>query len=123
MPTANATITTTKASQYLIAVCRHGSRINHRIIARHDGDPADRPQVRHVEWTDSDGTLELSWARCVFHAGPHELTVRVVADNDEHLAQVQEIIARDLERYGRSENLTIDWRRQPAPGTTPTDRL
>ena len=120
MPIADATIPTTKASQYLIAVCRHASRVNHRILARHGRDRANRPQVQHVNWTDSDGTLELNWGRCVFHAGPDALSARIEAD-DEHLAQVQQIIARDLERYGRRENLSVDWQRQPASGT-PNDQ-
>jgi hypothetical protein len=122
MPIAHASIPTTHASQYLVAVCRHASRMSHRILARHGGDRANRPQVSHVDWTDTDGTLELNWGHCTFHAGPDELTVRIEAADDEHLEAVQQIIARDLERYGRREDLSINWRRQPAPSTTPTDQ-
>jgi hypothetical protein len=118
VPTAEATVATTEASRYLVAVCRHASRVEHRILARHGHGSADRPQVTRVDWTDTDGTIELSWGRCRLHAAADELTVHLEADDDDRLGRIERIIERDLERYGRREDVAIHWRRPPTTSAT-----
>jgi hypothetical protein len=70
--------------------------------------------VQHVEWSDTDGTLVFSWARCTMQAGPDTLTVRAEAASEENLNRIQELIARNLERFGRRDHLTVTWQR-PVP--------
>ena len=42
------------------------------------------------------------------------LTVRAEAASEESLQRVQDLITRNLERFGRREHLTVNWQR---PGT------
>lgn len=70
-----------------------------------------------MEWSDTDGTLILTWGRCSMHASPGTLTVHAEATNEENLRRMQELIARDLERIGRRDHLTVNWQR-PTPQVT-----
>jgi hypothetical protein len=49
------------------------------------------------------------------HAGPGTLTVRAEAASEESLQRVQDLITRNLERFGRRENLKVNWRRTGTP--------
>jgi hypothetical protein len=113
MLTAEARIQTSQPSRYLIQLCRHASSINHKIL-RHAGRAQARPEIQHVEWSDSHGTLDLGWGRCTLHAEPGALTVRAEAASEETLQRLQDLIARNLERFGRREQLKVSWER---PGT------
>jgi len=75
-----------------------------------------RPDIQHVEWSDTRGTLTLTWGRCTMQAGPGTLTVRAEAASDESLQRVQDLITRNLERFGRREHLKVTWQ----PLQTPT---
>jgi hypothetical protein len=77
-----------------------------------------RPDIQQVEWSDTHGTLGLGWGRCTMHAGPGTLTVRAEAASEQSLQRVQDLVTRNLERFGRREHLTVNWQR---PGT-PTER-
>jgi hypothetical protein len=116
MLTAEARIQAERPSRYLVQLCRHASSINHKILSRHAGQVRARPEVRHVEWTDTDGTLTFSWGRCAVQAGPDTLTVRAEAANEENLQGIQDLITRNLERFGRRDHLKVTWRRPVAPG-------
>lgn len=118
MPTAEARIQTSQPSRYLVQLCRHAASINHKIL-RHAGRALMRPDIQQVEWSDTDGTLDLGWGRCTMHAGPGTLTVRAEAASEESLHRVQNLITRNLERFGRREHLKVNWQQ---PGT-PTDRV
>jgi hypothetical protein len=63
------------------------------------------------------GTLDLGRGRATLHAGPGTLTVRAEAASEESLQRVQDLITRNLERFGRREHLKVNWQ-QPA---TPTN--
>ena len=117
MLTSEARIQTSQPGRYLTQLCQHASSINHKIL-RHPGGARKRPDLRQVEWSGTDGTLDLGWGRCTLHAGPGTLTVRAEAANEENLQQVQDLIARNLERFGRREHLQVTWQK---PGT-PTAR-
>jgi hypothetical protein len=102
MTTAEARIDTTKASRYLAQLCQHAKKFG----GRHPHPTATRPDVLAVEWTDTDGTLTLSWGTCRLHADDDTLTVQVEAPDEDSLKRVQDIVAADLERFGR---LAVTW--------------
>lgn len=126
MPSAEARIETEHASRYLLQLCRHADNVTHRLGHLHAGAEETRPEVLHVERSgdDTDATLELNWGRCTMRAGPHALTVRAEAHDEENLRRVQDLIAADLRRFGRRERLAVNWRRPKAPhghGGAPAD--
>ena len=82
---------------------------------RHKGGGGP-PEVRHTEWSDTDGILVLSLGRCTLRAADGVLTIRAEASSAEELAQIQELITSRLEAFGRRERLTVTW--QPAPDLT-----
>ncbi|HET6299356.1 MAG TPA: DUF2218 domain-containing protein [Kribbella sp.] len=105
MLTAEAHIQTEAPSRYLTQLCSHANSMNsqrHKLARLHKSGPQDRPQVRNVEWTETDGTLTLSIGRCILHAGAGTLTVRVEAADEQGLQQLQELVSRDLERFGNA---------------------
>jgi hypothetical protein len=118
MPSAEATIATDKAGRYLTQLCQHASQATHRLARLHLGRGQDRPEVRNVASTDTDGTLQLSWGTCTLHAEPGTLTVRADADDADDLQRLQDLVARDLERFGHREHLTVTWHPvdRPTPG-------
>ena len=77
----------------------------------HDHKGSDRPDILEVIWTDSDGTLRLSWGTCTRHAEGTTLTVRADATDEDNLERVQDIITTDLERFGRRDHLAVTWTR------------
>ena len=115
MLTAEAHIQTEQPSRYLVQLCRHASLINHKILQHHAAKAQVRPEVQHVEWSDADGTLTFSWGRCTMQAGPGTLTVRAEAASEENLQRIQDLIARNLERFGRRDHLKVNWQRPEAP--------
>jgi hypothetical protein len=84
-------------------------------MLRHAGRALARPEIQHVEWSNTHGTLDLGWARCTMQAGPGMLTVRAEATDEDSLQQAQDLITRNLERFGRREHLTLNWQRPQAP--------
>jgi hypothetical protein len=110
MLTAETTIQTANASRYLGQLCEHATKFGHRMRHLHARMTHARPEVLDVDWSETHGTLKLSWGRCVLDADPTTLTVRVEADGEENLRGVQDLIAADLERFGRREQLTVAWR-------------
>ena len=118
MPTAEARIPTGQPSRYLIQLCRHASSINHKTL-RHAGRALVRPEIQQAGWSGTHGTLTLGWGRCTMQAGPGTLTVRAEATDNESLQQIQDLISRNLERFGRREHLTVNWQRPETPTAQP----
>jgi hypothetical protein len=116
MLTNEARIQTEDPSRYLVQLCRHADSIRHKLLQLHPGKPQERPEVKHVEWSDTAGTLTLNWGRCIMQAGPDTLTVRAEATNEQELQQIQDLVTRNLERFGRRDRLTVNWQRPQAPG-------
>lgn len=114
MPTAEATLQTDNPSRYLVQLCRHASKMNHGLRGhitrhRHTGGTPARPQIQHVDWSDTEGTLRLNWGQCTMRAGPGTLTLRVEAADEEKLLGIQELIAANLQRFGRRDQLSVTW--------------
>jgi hypothetical protein len=122
MLTAQAHIHTQAPGRYLTQFCRHANSMQkmnghmHRRADLHRGELQDRAQVQHVEWTDTDGSLTLSLGRCTLHASADTLTVRAEAANEQNLRQIQELVTRDLERFGRRNHLTVTWQQPETSG-------
>jgi hypothetical protein len=117
MPSTEARIPTENPSRYLTRLCQHASQVNGRLNGRlhdrlrqrHAGSPQERPEVRHVEWTDTDGTLQVTWGTCTLRAEPDALLLRADADDEADLHRLQDLLARDLERLGHRAGLTVTW--------------
>jgi hypothetical protein len=109
MRSSEARIETANASRYLVQFCKHAAKIGDHLKHGHMRGEHARPEVRGVEFTDRHGTLDLSWGRCVLDADSDGLTVRVDADTEDHLREVQNIIAADLHRFGHRDNVTVTW--------------
>jgi len=114
MLTAETTIETSNASRYLVQLCTHATKMGHGLRRLHARSTHERPEVLDVDWSDTHGVLTLSWGKCTLDADPTTLTVRVDAEDGEHLQRVQDLIAADLERFGRREQLTVAWQRVQA---------
>jgi hypothetical protein len=109
---AETRIETTNASRYLVQLCQHATKMGEHLRHGHVPGGHARPEVLGAESTDTHGTVDLSWGRCVLDADADSLVVRIEADTEEHLRAIQDIVAADLERFGHRDNVTVTW--QPA---------
>lgn len=115
MPTAEARVPTDRASRYLTQLCRHTNQMGRM---RHAGSG---PQVRHTESSDTTGTVHFGQGTCTLTAEPDALILRVDADDETTLRQLQDGITRRLETIGRRDRLTVTWpASDPPAGTAPT---
>jgi hypothetical protein len=116
MLTAEAHIQTERASRYLVQLCRHADSMNHKghRIRLHVGKARVRPELLHVEYSDTDGILRLNWGQCTMRASPDTLTLSLEATDEEDLRRIQDLITADLERFGTRDHLTVDWVRPGA---------
>ncbi len=67
---AEAHVQTEHPSRYLVQLCRHAQQA-HRLSHRprgHDGDAQAPPEVQHVEWSETRGTISFGWGRCTMQA-------------------------------------------------------
>lgn len=123
MLTAEAHVETDRASRYLVQLCRHVSQMSrprgHRPPSRGGHLP---PEVQHVEWSDTHGTIDVGWGRCTVEATPDVLTLRLEAADEEGLQRLQAAIAHRLETIGRRESLQVNWQGPGVPAPEPTRR-
>jgi hypothetical protein len=122
MLTAQAQVQTPKPGRYLAQFCRHASQMDGgpgHGLGGHSGHSGQgtRPEMRHVEWSDTDGSLILNWGQCTLRAAPGVLTVRAEAADEENLARIQDLVSARLQRFGRRDHLTVAWNRTQSPGT------
>jgi len=121
MLTAEAAVDTKHPSRYLVQLCTHASKMGghvpHRPRSHADGH--EPPEMRHAEWTDTDGIVTLSWGRWTMHATPGTLTLRAEADSEENLRRIQDLVTARLEKFGRRDHLTVNWHRTQAPAAAP----
>jgi hypothetical protein len=120
MPTAEAHVQTEHPSRYLTQLCKHARqvhRLRHRPPTHDGGDPQPPPKVQAPQ-TETDGIVSFSWGQCTLQASPYAQAPRR-SHQRENLQQVQEIVARDIERFGKREHLKVAWQRPQAPTTQP----
>ena len=115
-----AHVQTEHPDRYLVQLCRHAQQV-HRLRHRpsHGRADAQPPKVEHVEWSGTRGTVDFGWGRCTMQATPGALTLQAEAADEESLQRVQGIISRDIERFGKRDQLTVAWQRAPAPSAQP----
>ena len=96
--TSRAHVVTQNGPQYLADLC---CQLEQRAQERRERD------IR-VEWDETDGTIELGWARCALRADDTGLSLRAEADNEDALVQACELIARHLESHA-DEPIVVTW--------------
>jgi hypothetical protein len=131
MPAAEAWVQMPDADRYLIRLCQHADKMRGRLghqPRRHRGGGRP-PEILEAEWSDTGGILVLSLGRCTLLAAHGMLTIRAEASSPEDLAQIQELITRRLEGFGRRERLTVIWQAaadltaRPDPAPVPASQL
>ena len=119
MPTIEAHITTTRPSRYLVQICTHAASMSrdHHGPRMHFGDALARREVQvDAHWSDTRGLITFTpWGQCTLTADDNTLTVRVQAADEDNMVKIRDIITRDLNRMGRRDALTIDWRPAASP--------
>jgi len=121
MLAAEAQVKTEDPGRYLTQLCRHAQQV-HRMRHRprnHGGDGQPPPKVQHVECSETSGTISFGWGQCTMQASSGTLTLRAEAADEERLQRVQDIIARDIERFGKRNQLTVSWQRAQPPSARP----
>ncbi|MFD9005040.1 DUF2218 domain-containing protein [Streptomyces sp. NPDC059582] len=128
---AEARVRTDRPSWYLERLCEPpghvGSRILHILRLLHGGTPS--PRIRHVERTDSHGTINVDMGRCTLHLGSDSLTLRVEATDQDSLQSIQHLITGSLRKIGRRDALPhVIWQQtgaaaQPPDDSAPMDRV
>jgi hypothetical protein len=63
--------------------------------------------------------IGFGWGRCTMRATPGTLTLRAEAADEESLHRVQDIVTRDIERFGNRRQLTVTWQRTRATSAQP----
>ncbi|HKN97109.1 MAG TPA: DUF2218 domain-containing protein [Pseudonocardiaceae bacterium] len=122
MPTAEAQVRTDRASRYLVQLCRHlgqMSRMRHQMPARHGGQAPST--VEHADWSDTTGTIRFTQGTCTLQATDDALTLRVAADDEDTLRQLQQGIARRLDTIGRRDQLTVHWQQSTTVDDPPRE--
>jgi hypothetical protein len=111
MPTAEALVETQHPARYLAQLGRHAGQMSehrpHRLRAH--GGGGTQPQVTEAEWSETAGTVSLSWGRWSMQALPGTLRLRAEAADEESLRRIQELITARLEKIGRRDQLTVRW--------------
>lgn len=118
MPTADATITTDRPSRYLTQLCQH---------IRHLGDesrtfrhrPDDPPRMSIVESSETHAIVDFTpWGRCTMRAEPARLTLHLETTDEQNLQRLQDILTKNLTRFGRRDQLEVTWHgEEPAAPT------
>jgi hypothetical protein len=115
MLTADADVQTEHAARYLARVCGHagkmgtaGPRLGHRPRSHASGGTP--PEIRQVECSETEGTVSLNWGRWTMRVLPGLLAVRAEAADEESLRRIQDLLTARLQKFGRREHLTVDWR-------------
>ncbi len=122
MLTAEAQIETERPSRYLVQLCRHaaamGGTRGHRLRVHAGNGTMAGSDVRvSAEWSESRGVVRFDpWGQCAIEASADTLTLRVEATDEEDLRQIQDVLTRDLGRFGRRERLAVNWGRSEARG-------
>lgn len=121
---AEADIQTEHAARYLERICGHagkmgtaGHRLGHRPPSHARGDGP--PEVRHVEHSGTEGTVSLNCGQWTMRALPGLLAVRAEAADEQSLQRIQDLLTARLQKFGRREYLTVNWRRSPSGSQAP----
>jgi hypothetical protein len=87
-----------------------GQRQDHRPRPHSGGDDAP-PEVSHIAWSDTLGTVRFGCGHCVLQATEDTLLLSVDATDEDSLQLLLEGISRRLMTIGRRDELTVNWQR------------
>jgi len=127
MLTAEAQIGTERPGRYLVQLCRHAGAMagtrGHQPRMHAGGDAAARREVQvHSEWSETSGCIRFDpWGQCRIAADAGRLILRVEATDDENLRRIQDVLTRDIDRFGRRDRLTVNWHPPETPGVEPSE--
>ena len=88
-----ARVATDKAARYMGQLCKHFA---HKIPATFDAD---------------SGRIEFSIGVCELAVAKDALVLHVTAADAETLAQMEDVVARHLVRFGFRDELVVTWQR------------
>ncbi|WP_374377323.1 DUF2218 domain-containing protein [Dongia sp.] len=88
-----ARVPTDKAARYMGQLCKHFA---HKIPATFDAET---------------GRIEFSIGVCELAAAKDALAIHVSAADEETLAQMEDVVARHLVRFGFRDELVVNWQR------------
>ncbi|MBA3941195.1 MAG: DUF2218 domain-containing protein [Sphingopyxis sp.] len=102
MRSATASVPTAHASKYLQQLCKHWQHnLAVEFTAEHSTVTFPR-DARGASWADD--------AIVTFDAGADALAVRIDASSDEHVAAMEDVVARHLDRFAfREAPLVFHW--------------
>jgi hypothetical protein len=125
MPSAEARIPTDRASRYLVQLCQHTSQLRRRkhFSPIDHGDARTPPEVRHVEWSDNDGTVRFPDGKWTLRATSSTLTLQVEADDEDTLQRLVNGVTRRVETIGRRDQIRVAWQRPGTPTHQPAGTL
>lgn len=112
---AEARIETDRPSRYLVQLCEHANAMAGSQGRTHSGRAHHQVRVR-AERSDTHGVIHFEpWGRCTLEATATTLVLRIEATAEDGLRRVRDIIGADLARFGRRDDLTVEW--APGPGS------
>jgi hypothetical protein len=88
----SAAVATPRASRYLQQLCKHFA---HKLP---------------VTFDETAGRIPFSMGDCRLSADQGRLVLSLAAADADRLPQLQDVVARHLERFAFREDLHIDWR-------------
>ncbi|MEV0399667.1 DUF2218 domain-containing protein [Actinoallomurus sp. NPDC050550] len=122
MLTSEIALQIDRPSRYLVQLCRHAAamgetRGGHRPRPHATGAALARGDLRvHAEHSDTHGVITIApWGQVTLDATDDTLTLRVDATDQDALQRIQDIVTRDLERFGRRDQIALTW---PPPTTS-----
>jgi hypothetical protein len=91
---SEARVPTPRGERYAKQLCAHAARM-----------------APHAEWTPPEGVIEFpdEMGTCRVIAEPDHLVLTVEATDPANLATLQQIISRNIERFGGREGLKVEW--------------
>ncbi|WP_279340610.1 DUF2218 domain-containing protein [Sphaerisporangium perillae] len=123
MPSLVAQIETERPSRYLVQFCKHAAAMGgggHAPRMHLHGIMARREVRVSAEWSDTHGIVTFTpWGKCTLAAEGNILDVRIEAADEDGLAQIQDVITRDLDRFSRRAPLVVTWQTTEAASVMP----
>jgi len=111
MVTAVAHIPSDRPERYLRQLCDHAAAMGRGGHASHAGHGPGAAGVEvTAESSDASGTITFTtWGTCRLTADDGLLTLRVEALDAEGMRRIQEVLTRDLDRFGRRDGVVVSW--------------
>jgi hypothetical protein len=97
MPSSYATVRTGRPERYIKQLVSH---LGHRIST----DLAD----------DGTGTVVMDGGRCTLTPADGSIEMAALADDDETLSRLEDVVGRHLIRFGGEGELEVTWASSPA---------